>query len=85
MATYKYINLVETWLKGQSNVGVSDQISDPFEIVTDQQKFQNTNTPGSTSVSNKIPILASKGDNLPGDISPPSHHNQINRDASNSF
>ena len=82
MATPKDVNLAGTWLNEKSNVGASDQISDPFEIVTNQHKRQNRNTPGSTPVSNNIPILAFEGDNQPVDSSPPSQNNQMNQDAS---
>ena len=82
MATPKYLDLDDTWLNGQSNVGAPDQLLDTFAIVTDQHKSQKKNTPGSTPVSHNIPISASKGYNSPGDSSPPSQHNQMKQDAS---
>ena len=73
--TLKDVGLAYTWLNGQSNVGASDQISDPFVIMKDQHKHKNKNTPGSTPASNKIPILDCEGYNSPGDSSQPSQHN----------
>ena len=50
-----------------------------------KHKRQKKNTSASTNVSNNIPVLASKGDNSPGDIEPPSQKNQMNQYPSNSF
>ena len=66
-------------------MGVLYKLSYTFAIVTDQHKRQKTNTPGSNIMSNNISVSAFEGDNSPGDSSPPSHHNQMNRDAYNSF
>ena len=85
MATPNYVDLAYTWLNYQSNVGVLYHLSNPFAMVTDQHKRQKKNIPGSTPVSNNIPILAYEGDNPPGDNSPPSQNNQTNQDASSSF
>ena len=35
MSTTTDVDLADTWLNGQSAAGATDQISDPFAIVTD--------------------------------------------------
>ena len=44
MATDQDVYLEDSWLKGKSNEGASDQLSDPFAILTYHHKFQKTNT-----------------------------------------
>ena len=39
MATTKDVNLAKTWLNSQYEVVSTDQLSDPFTIVTDNTKF----------------------------------------------
>ena len=85
MDTPKDVDLADTCLNGQSNVGAPDELSDPFVIVIDQPKRQNRNTTGSTPMSNNLTISASERYNSLGDSSPPSQHNQMNRDAANPF
>ena len=46
MATTTDVELADTWLNGQSAEGATDQISDPFAIVTDHAKRPQTDTPG---------------------------------------
>ena len=43
------------------SVGAKDHISDPFDVVTDHHKRQNTNTTGSSTLK-PDPISASEGD-----------------------
>ena len=77
--------MADTPLNSQSNVVASDQLSDSFAIMTDHQKRQKTNNPGFTRACNNIPLLAYKGDNLPGNISTPSPKKQVNQAAANLF
>ena len=85
MAITKYVNLEDTWLNGQSSEGDTDQLSDPFTIVTDQKKNLWANTPGSPSLSKSIHTSNSKVDNLHGIRSLYSQHEQVNQAAANSF
>ena len=62
MATAQDFDLSDTWLRGQSNKGVSDPLSDPFNVVTDHHKFQKTNILGSASANKDIPVPVSEGD-----------------------
>ena len=55
MATAQDVDLSETWIRGQYNKGTLDTLSDPFDIVNDHQKYQKTNTSGSTSTNKDIP------------------------------
>ena len=63
VATVKDVDLVDTWLQGQSDKEASDPLLNPFAIVTDHQKRQMTNTSGSASDNKKIPISFSRGEN----------------------
>ena len=87
MATTTDVDLADTWLNGQSSAGATDQISDPFAIVTDHAKLPRTDTPGSklSTLSNNIHTSNSEGDNLHGIISRPSQQEQSNQAAANSF
>ena len=46
MATTEDVSLADTWLNGQSAEGATDQLSDPFTIVTGHTKPPQMNTPG---------------------------------------
>ena len=85
MDTPKYVNLTDTWLNFQSNLGALDQLSDPSAIVKDQQKSQKMNTPGSTAVSKNIPKSVSGVYNSSGNSATPSQQNQENQAVSNLF
>ena len=63
MATTTDVDLVDTWLNGQSAAGATDEISDPFAIVTDHAKRPRTDTPGSqlSIPSNNIHTSNSEG------------------------
>ena len=83
MATTSDINLVDTWLNGTPEMGASDHISDPFDVVTYHHKRCKTKNPGSpTSKQNaeKPSTAASKGDS-----SPPSQSDCLSQAAANSF
>ena len=60
-------------------MGAKDQISYPFNLVTNHHKNQNKNTTGS-SPPNPYPISASKGDS-----STPSQAEKLSEPAANSF
>ena len=65
MATAKYVNLADTWLNVPPGiVGVKDQLSDTFTVVTDHRKLQKTNTTGTSPPKPNL-ISDSKGDNYP--------------------
>ena len=83
MSTTKHINLADTWLNGQSAVGATDQLSDPFAMVNDHIKRRKTDTPGYYSPSSNINISDSEGDNYPGNISSHSQHKHMNNAADN--
>ena len=83
MATAQDVDLADTWLRGKSNKGVSDPLSDPFAIVTDHHKCQNTNTSGSASANKDIPISVSEGEKLHEASSPTSQ--PMNQYAANLF
>ena len=61
MATAQYVDLADTWMRGQYNEGASDPLSYSFTIVTDHNKRQKTNTSGSDSANKEIPISVSEG------------------------
>ena len=79
----KDVILAETWFNGQSAVVATDQLSDPFLIVTDHTKRQKTDTPGSSSPSSNIYTSNSERYKLPGNSSAPSQHKQTNNAADN--
>ena len=83
MATAQDVDLSETWIRGQYNKGTLDTLSDPFDIVNDHQKYQKTNTSGSTSTNKDIPISVSEGNKLHDSIWPTSQ--PMNQFAANSF
>ena len=87
MATTTDVDLADTWLNGQSAAGATDQISDPFAIVTDNAKRPRTDTPGSklSTLSNNIHTSNSEGYNSNGISSGPSKQEQSNQAAANSF
>ena len=87
MATTTDVDLADTWLNGQSAAGATDQISDPFAIVTDHAKRPQTDTPGSklSNPSNNIHTSNSEGDTSHGISSRPSQQEQSNQEAANSF
>ena len=87
MATTTNVDLDDTWLNGQSAAGATDQISDPFAIVTDHAKRPRTDTPGSqlSTPSNNIHTSNSEGENSHGISSGPSQQEQSNQAAANSF
>ena len=66
MATTTDIDLADTWLIGQSAAGATDQISDPFVIVTNHAKRPRTDIPGSqlSTSSNNIHTSNFEGENL---------------------
>ena len=70
MATAQDVDLSNTWLRGKYNKGTLDTHLDPFDIVTDHQKHQKTNTSGSTSANKDIPISVYEGEKLHESISP---------------
>ena len=61
MATTKDVNLAKTWLNSQYEVVATDQLSDPFTIVTDNTKCRKTYTQGSSSLINNIHTSISEG------------------------
>ena len=64
LTTIKDVYLEETWLNDTSAAGATDQLSDPFSIVTDHMKRPRTDTPGSqdSSPSSNIHTSISDGD-----------------------
>ena len=46
MATPIVVNLADTWLYGQANEGLSDQLIDLFVVVVDHHGSLNTNDRG---------------------------------------
>ena len=61
MATSKDVNLADTWLNDPTrSVGVKDQISHPFAVVTDHHKRKKTNTTRSSLTKPNF-ISASEG------------------------
>ena len=87
MDTTTDVDLADTWLNGQSAAGATDQISDPFAIVTDHAKRPRTDTPGSqlSTPSNNIHTSNSEGDNSHGISSGTSQQEQSNQAAANYF
>ena len=74
MAASQDVDLADTWLWGQSNVGASDLLSDPFAIVTDHHKHQNKNSSVSDYNNKDISISVSEGDKSHETRSPTSQH-----------
>ena len=74
MATTTDVDLADTWLNGQSTAGATDQLSDPFGILTGHTKRPRTDTPGSqdSSPSSNIHTSISDGDKSHVMISTPS-------------
>ena len=60
MATSQNVDLVDTWLQGQSNKDAPYLLSDTFATVTDHHKHQKTNNSVSTSAYKDILISASE-------------------------
>ena len=44
--TTKDVILADTWLNGPPNMGATDQLSDPFAVVTDHHKSRKTTNHG---------------------------------------
>ena len=61
-------------------MGATDQISNPFAVVTDHHKIRNTTNHGNTTKQNAEQPVASEED-----FSPLSQSNHLNRAADNSF
>ena len=61
MATSQNVYMAYTWLRGQSNKGELDTLSDSFAVVTDHHKSQNLNTSVSASSNIDSPISVSEG------------------------
>ena len=85
MATTKDVNLEDTWFNGQFAEVATDQLSDPFAIVTDHTKRPRKNTPVSPSPSKIIHTSNSEGYNSHGMSSLSSKNEQVNQAATNPF
>ena len=87
VATTKDVDLADTWLNGQSAAGATDQLSDPFEIVTDHKKRPRTDTPGyqDSSPTSNIHTSISEGDNLHRISFTSSQQEKSNQSAANYF
>ena len=64
-ATTKDVTLAETWLNVPPDMGATDQLSDPFVVVTDHHKNRKNTNHGNPTKQNAEQPAASEGDCLP--------------------
>ena len=79
-ATTRYITLADTYLNGPLDMGATDQLQDPFAVVTDHHKSRKTTNHGNPTKQNAEQPAASEGD-----LSPIFQFDNFNQAAANSF